>query len=186
MERLFRNLTYDIRNNRIVLFIKNIWRFRVPLSRHQWWDYSYTLEMMQKSLQIISKGIEKDGHEIDEFRLKKVKAINRCIELIENKIQDNYLQRAEEKYGEFKFSLTNNPKLSSEEKRTNEKIMNHAKNLEISEWNELWRTIEGTSYTEWESYRDKEFTETQKKDAGLMETEYRKWYDGSDMRGWWD
>ena len=91
MERLFRNLTYDIRNNRIVLFIKNIWRFRVPLSRHQWWDYSYTLEMMQKSLQIISKGIEKDGHEIDEFRLKKVKAINRCIELIENKIQDNYL-----------------------------------------------------------------------------------------------
>ena len=86
----------------------------------------------------------------------------------------------------FKFSLTNNPKLSSEEKRTNEKISNHAKNLEISEWNELWRTIEGTSYTEWESYRDKEFTETQKKDAGLMESEYRKWYDGSDMRGWWD
>jgi len=186
MKRLFRNLVYRIKNNKFVLFITNVWRFRTSLSHHQWWDYTYTLEMMQKSLQIISKGLEERGHEVDDFRLKKVKAINRCIELIENKIQDNYLERAEEKYGKIKFSFTDS-KLTSEEKLNNVTISKYANELEAIEWNELWNIIKGSNgYEVWESYRDKEFTEKQKKDRGLMESEYRKWYDGSDMRGWWD
>ncbi len=167
--------TYALFRYDIPLFFKNIWRFRKELYNHQWWDYRFTLEMLYRSLIIMVIRLEKDGIEEDISRGKKVQKIKRALELLKHKLDDDYVGRAELELGElpdkpFEFEemeggsyrLVDND--TPAEKKHAQKIYKRARQIEDTEWKELWDIFKGTKFS---------------KKFGWAN-------DGSDMRGWWD
>jgi hypothetical protein len=158
-------------------FFKNIWRFRKELAHHEWWDYTYTLEMLYRSLSIMVVKLEKDGIEEHSSRGKKVQQIKRALELIKSKLDNDYVERAEEQLGpmsynpirfepvegkEGLFSLVDDD--TPAEKRQTLKVFKRARDIEKKEWNELWEIFKGTKFSK----------------------KYGEEYDGTDLRGWWD
>ena len=155
----------------IPLFVKNVWRFRRELSSHQWWDYRYNLEMLYRSLSITCKGIKESGNEVDETRNPKVQSMERTLELLKHKLDDDYIERAEAELGKLILRdwetdetglLIDND--TPEERAHNRKVFEAARELEEKEWKELWDIIKGTKNSK----------------------KYGWAYDGSDMRAWWD
>ena len=164
--------TYALFRYDIPLFLKNIWRFRKELWDHQWWDYRFTLNMLQRSLTIMEKGMSTRGMEVSETREPKVKSMRRALELIRNNREDNYLERAEAELGpisRWEWEMDEEGVLidrdTPEQKEHNRKVFEKARKLEEKEWKELWQIIKGTKYST---------------------TFYGDKYDGTDMRGWWD
>jgi hypothetical protein len=161
---------YDIAH-----FLKNIWRFRKELWSHAWWDYRFTLNILERSLTIMEKGMSEKGIEVSETREPKVKKMQRALELLKNSREDNFVDRAEQELGELKLSewqfelLENgNRRLIDDEsegdKEHNRKVYQRATQIENDEWNEMWEIFKGTKYSK----------------------KYGKKYDGTDLRGWWD
>ena len=161
---------YDIPN-----LLRNIWKFRKELRNHQWWDYRFTLDMLERSLTIMEKGMSTKGMEVNETREPKVKAMRKAIELLRNNKEDNYISKAEAELGELimhdwefeeveggKYRLLD--KDTPEEKIHNRKVFQRAKEIQDAEWKELWEIFKGTRYSK----------------------KYGKKYDGTDMRSWWD
>lgn len=158
-------------------FFKNIWRFRKELYSHDWWDYTFTLEILYRSLVIMEEGMSKKGMEVAETRNVKVKQIRRAIELLKHKLDDDYLERVEAELGPINYTNfldeKNWKKLEGgnyelidndtpEEKKHGRKVFKTARKLEEKEWKELWTIIKGTKFTSWEEF------------------------DGTDLRNWWD
>ena len=85
---------WDFIKRTIPRFFKNIWRFRKELAQHEWWDYRYTLEMLYRSLVIMESKMH-DGMEIRETRDKKVEKMQRAIQLLKHKLDDDYTERIE-------------------------------------------------------------------------------------------
>lgn len=161
----------------IPTFFKNIWRFRKELYSHDWWDYTFTLEMLYRSLVIMEEGMSKKGMEVTETRNVKVKQIRRVIELLKHKLDGDYIDRVEAELGPINYTNfldeKNWKKLEGgnyelidndtpEEKKHGRKVFKTAHKLEEKEWKELWTIIKGTKFTSWEEF------------------------DGTDLRGWWD
>ena len=155
-------------------FFKNIWKFRKELASHEWWDYRYTLEMLYRSLVIMESKMH-DGMEIRETRDKKVIKMQRAIQLLKHKLDDDYTKRIEAELGElilhdWEFEdlgdgtsrLIDND--TPAERKHNRMVFKEAHKLEDKEWIELWNILKGTKYS-------KTWGDT---------------YDGTDMRGWWD
>ena len=164
---------YNMFRNRLPRFIKNVWSFRRELWSHSWWDYSFTLMILKRSLEIQEQGLRSMGIEESLSLDKKLSKMRRAIELLKNKIEDNYISRTEEIYGEvylgeMEFEETENGKYTlvdeetEEQKQHNKLIFKKAHELEQKEWKELWEIIHGKKYKH-----------------------YKDW-DGSDLRGWWD
>jgi hypothetical protein len=158
-------------------FFKNIWKFRKELYSHDWWDYTFTLEILYRSLVIMEEGMSKKGMEVAETRDVKVKQIRRAIELLKHKLDDDYLERVEAELGSINYTNfldeKNWKKLEGgnyelidndtpEEKKHGRKVFKTARKLEEKEWKELWNIIKGTKFTSWEEF------------------------DGTDLRNWWD
>jgi hypothetical protein len=155
-------------------FFKNIWRFRKELAHHEWWDYRYTLEMLYRSLVIMESKMH-DGMEIRETRDKKVEKMQRAIQLLKHKLDDDYTARIEAELGklilhdwEFEKLENGNHRLidndTPAERKHNRMIFKEAHKLEDKEWIELWNILKGTKYSK--TWGDA--------------------FDGTDMRGWWD
>lgn len=156
-------------------FFKNIWRFRKELWEHQWWDYRFTLNMLERSLSILEKGITEKGLEVSESREPKLKAMRRALELLRNNRRDNYIDRAERELGlltrwemEFEELETGGYRLkddqTDDERAHDREVFERAREIEEEEWKELWSIIKGTRYSK----------------------KFGKKYDGTDLRGWWD
>ena len=174
-------------------FFKNIWRFRRELYQHQWWDYTFTLQMLHRSLSIMLDKLEKDGIEVDSHRLKKVNAIKRSIQILKSKIDGDYIERAELKYGklalrplEFEpienstsYRMVDNDTPSEKKHRT--KIYAYANKLEEDEWKELWKIFEGQDIKEFSK-----LLKTKTKEEQRNGDIWGEWFDGSGMRSWWD
>lgn len=165
--------SYAIFRYRLPEFIKNIWRFRRELWSHRWWDYHFTLMILKRSLEIQEQGLNSKGIEESVSLEKKLSKLRRAIELLNNKIEDNYISRMEEIYGEvylsdLKFEETKDGKYALVDEETEEQtqhnklIFKKSHDLEEKEWKELWQIIEGKKYKQ-----------------------YKDW-DGSGLRGWWD
>jgi hypothetical protein len=174
----------------IPTFFGNIWRFRKELYSHQWWDYRYTLEMLHRSLVIMVTKLETDGIEEDGSRGKKVAKIKRAIQLIQNRLDDNYVEQAEKELGElvmrdWEFEPTENGTYtlkdneSKEEKEHNSKVFRLAQTIDDREWRELWNIFKGQSTIDFKKYKK---TLPKEEQATAWDT----WFNGSDMRGWWD
>lgn len=166
----------------IARFIKNVWRFREPLSRHYWWDHHGMLMFMEKSLIHMSDNLEKHGMEIDETRLKKVAAIRRAIVLIQNYNQSNYIDMAEAELGEivhypWEFEPVDGKedlfqmvdRCTPEESEHNRKVYNRAHELEETEWLELMSILRGQDYSKFKKTKD-----------------WNTQFDGSGIKCWWD
>ena len=163
--------TYALFRYDIPLFVKNVWRFRRELWDHQWWDYRYTLNMMERSLTIMEKGISTKGIEADYSREPKVVAMRRALELLRNNREDNFVERAEAELGplsKWEFEVDENGVVidrdTPEEKEHNRNVYKRAREIEDGEWKEMWEIFKGTKNSK----------------------KYDKKYDGTDMRAWWD
>jgi len=186
--------TYEFFRYDISRFIRNVWRFRKGLSRHYWWDHHGMLMFMEAALTDMSDRLEKDGSEIDSPRLKKVEKMRRAIQLIKNYNKDLYIEVAEKELGKLNLydwefeTVPDSPDLkrlvdkeTEEEKVHNRKVFNRAREIGDSEWNELWQIFKGQDNEEYQKLKET-LTEEQKRE----EDQYYKWFDGSDLRGWWD
>jgi hypothetical protein len=174
--------TVDFFRKGLPNFIKNVWKFRKGLWNHHWWEYSGGLELLQTALIDIADGIELRGNELKSSSDKKVKAMRRSIEILENVKLDRYLEMAESELGEItrtpisfvklegtpeRFTLED--KTSTEETQHTLKVLNRAEEVQDAEWSELWRIIRG-----------------QDSKALDPENDQDSQFDGSDMRSWWD
>lgn len=158
-------------------FFKNVWKFRKELHNHDWWDYTFTLQMLYRSLVIMEEGMSKHGVEVEETKNPKLKQMRRAIELLKHKLDDDYIDRVEQELGPIKYSgflhEDNWIKLEDghyelidgdtpEEKAHSRKVFKAAHKLEQKEWKELWNIFKGKKFTTIEDF------------------------DGTDLRGWWD
>lgn len=171
-------------------FFGNIWKFRKELYSHQWWDYRYTLEMLHRSLVIMEKELSVKGIEVPAHRDKKVAKIRRAIQLLDNRLSDNFVEQAEKELGElysnpWEFEPTDdgNYKLidndTKEEREHNSKVFKLAATIDDREWRELWNIFKGQSILDY-----KKHLKTLPKEE--QATAWDSWFNGSDMRGWWD
>ena len=166
----------------IARFIKNVWRFRKPLANHYWWDHHGTLMFMEAAITHMADNVEEHGMEINETRLKKVAAMRRAVQLIQNYNQSNYIEMAEAELGEIVhhpfefepvegsndlFQLVDHD--TPEEKEHNRKVYDRAREIEVSEWNELMSILRGQDYTKFKKKVD-----------------WNKQFDGSGLKSWWD
>ena len=92
--------TYEFFRYDISRFVKNVWRFRKPLSNHYWWDHHSMLQFMETALVHMSDNLKTRGNEVEVPRMKKVIAMRRAIELIKNYNEGNYIEMAEKELGE--------------------------------------------------------------------------------------
>ena len=174
----------------IPTFIGNIWKFRRELYSHQWWDYRYTLEMLRRSLIIMEKDLSVKGIEEPLNRAKKLNKIRRAIKLLTNRLDDNYIDQAEAQLGKLflkepEFEPTENglyrliDNQTKEETTHNVKVFRLSSTIDDREWRELWNIFKGQSMIDFKKYM-KELPKEEQTNAWEM------WYNGSDMRGWWD
>jgi hypothetical protein len=174
--------TYDLFRYDLPRFFKNIWTFRKALWNHYWFDHHGTLMFLETGLTHISNTVEKYGHEVDESRLKKIDAMRRAIQLIQNYNNDSYVDMAETELGElvlhdWEFEpVPDKPEYSQlvdkdtpEEKEHNKKVFDRAREIEKQEWDELFVILKGQDYTKFD------------KDIDWYEQ-----FDGSGIKGWWD
>lgn len=166
--RTFRLFRHDLPS-----FIKNVWKFRRELWKHRWWDYDFTLMLLKKSLEIQEDGMRTRGWEEQTSLDKKLARMRKVIKLIQNHLDDNFVDRVEIELGELylsdlKFEKTDNGMYAlvdedtEEQKAHNKLVFKKAHELEEKEWKEIWETIKGKKYKEYKNY------------------------DGSDLRTWWD
>lgn len=187
--------SYSLFRYDIPHFFANIWRFRKVLWNHQWWDYRYTLEALYTSLSLMEKGMH-GGMEVRQSRDKKIAKMQRALELLKNKMNDTYFDRAQEVLGklpdrDWKFEDIGNgcsrliDNDTPEEKEQWKSVYDYARNLEETEWEELWQIFKGQTnldYKEWEEKNKGEFTQEEIDNANG----YYKFFDGSGLNGWWD
>jgi hypothetical protein len=182
---------WDTITRGIPRFITNVYKFRKELYDHAWWDYRYTLEILHRSLVIMESKMH-DGMEIRETRDKKVQKMQRAIQLLKSKIDDDYVDRAQLELGEiawrpFEFEKTEdgNYKMidndTAAEKKHMSKVFAYARKIEEAEWKELWQIFEGQDYKDYKKIT-KKLTPKEMQDMNV----WNDWFDGSDMRGWWD
>jgi hypothetical protein len=183
---------WDTITRGIPRFITNVYKFRKELYDHAWWDYRYTLEMLHRSLVIMEKKMH-DGIEVPESRDKKIVKMQRAIEILKSKIDDDYVDRIESKLGQkivyrpFEFEPTEDGLYrmidndTPAEQKYMRKVFKQARELEEVEWKELWKIFEGQDIKGYRKLlKGKTPEEIMKQDV------WNDWFDGSDMRGWWD
>lgn len=184
-------LRYDMPN-----FIKNIWLFKKALWNHHWWDHHGSLVFLRISLLNMATNLETKGNEDSVPRLKKVVAIRRAAELIDNYNNDRYLELAEAELGQIisRGSLDFRPcedhpgyfelvdHLTPADNRHNRKIYNRASQLANTQWKELWQILEGQNIKDYSRKLSKLSTVEKSSDTGI----WQEWFNGSGMKGWWD
>jgi len=186
--------TYDFFRRDIGRFVKNVWRFRKPLSNHYWWDHHSILHFVETSLVHMSDNLEKYGNEVDGPRIKKIIAMRRAIELIRNYNEDKYIQMAESELGDvvlhpWEFEdVEDNPGCSRlidndtpEEKEHNRKVYDRSHEIEEQEWHELFNLLKGQDHKEYRKLHDTQSVLEEKND-----NLWDDWFDGSGIKGWWD
>ena len=174
--------TYELFRYDLPRFFKNVWRFRKALWNHYWFDHHGTLMFLETGIKHMSDNVEKHGNEVDESRLKKVDAMRRTIQLIQNYNNDSYINMAEKVLGELILHdwvfepSPDNPEYSQivdkdtpEEKEHNRKVFEMAREIQEKEWDELFILLKGQDYTKFDK-----------------DIDWSKQFDGSGIMGWWD
>lgn len=188
--------TYSVFRYDLWRFFANIWRFRKVLWEHEWWDYRYTLNVLYTSLYIMEKNYSVKGYEVPESKDKKVAKLRRVLFLLKNKLDDNYIDRAESilgkiKYYEWEFEDIGNgrsrliDKETPEEKEHAIKVYKLADRIEKDEWNEIWEIFKGQDSDDFKKYLEKhksEYTQEQIDNGDV----WNAFFDGTGLHSWWD
>jgi hypothetical protein len=174
--------TYEVFRYKIPMFFENVWYFRKELWRFRSWDYTFNLMMLSRSLEKTSNTLEFFGYEIDETRLKKVEKIKRVIEIIKSLNESNYTDRAEEQIGKLKgVGFWEDREDTPEDKEHNKKVFDLSSKIEEEEWEELFKILRGQNHQNYVKLME-EASEEEKMKFDL----WKKWFDGSGMKHWWD
>ena len=147
----------------------NFWYFRKEIWNFRAWDYSYQLRLWRKSL-IPLRDCLTNGYEVHDSRMKKVAAIQEAIGLIDEILADVYIEQAEAILG-IDF-------LDTTDANDAGKVVKLANELAQKDWQRLWRIMEGQDYNEYTMLVD--HNPDPERDL------WAEWFDGTDMRGWWD
>ena len=105
------------------------------------YDYHGILVYLKKHISEISTYLETKGIETTENRDLKIKDMNRCTELINNILEENFLERCGYVFDPNKFSIEDDGEITTEEDEKQREIFKKARELEKKEWNELWDII---------------------------------------------
>jgi hypothetical protein len=152
----------------------NFWYFRKEIWNYRGWDYSFQLRLLRRSL-IPLRDCLKDGYEEEVSRMKKVMAINEAIHIIDRILQDVYILDAEAQLG-INF-LSADADEASKVVVLSHEMANH-------DWKRLWKIFEGQNHNEYVMLLDRHNVQSQFEDGHT--DVWGKWFDGTDMRGWWD
>jgi hypothetical protein len=148
---------------------------------------------METSLTHIADGLETKGNEETVTRLKKVKQIRRAVEIIKNVYDDKYLELAEDELGELPDTFLGFEKVegtdtyrmidneTAEQKEFREKVYARSQEIADSEWEELWKIFQGQNYNAYTMLVERMTVEERRK-----RDHWKEWFNGSDLRGWWD
>ena len=164
-------------------FFYNFWLFRKDLYNYTWYSGESSLfPFMITALRDMAHNIEVQGNEVEESSSKKIMKMYLASVIMENFINDNFIERAEKELGElilhdWEFKPSENhpgsfelvDKDLPEEKEHNTKIINRAQEIEESDWKELWSIFQGQDYTKFDKNID-----------------WNKQFDGTGLRGYWD
>lgn len=174
--RIWDYIRYDIPRG-----IKNIFYFWNVVWNYRSWDYANSLKLFRKSLIPLKDAIEK-GTEVKAIRDKKVKKIERVIEILDNITDDKYIEIAEHILG---YEVNINYKLNEEPEDVsdlNDAIYNLASDIEKKEWDELYRILKGQDATHFTMILDR----SDNKNPNQWRSMWEKWYDGSGLPHWWN
>lgn len=177
-------------------FFQNIWLFRRQLVNYYQFDYSGSLWLFSRGIELTAKHIKERGMEEDSSRLKRVEKMERAVHLLNLFAKrDYFFEEAEEELGLKMISnWTYKPTeeiyeptgeqlvevisdVSEEQEEINGKIVERSHEINARYWNELWQIIKGQDFQDW-NYNE----ETRKK----YNNDFDKWFDGSGINGWWD
>jgi hypothetical protein len=108
--------------------------------------------------------------------MKKVQAIQEAIDILDRIIDDEYIDIAEKELG-INFLDTIDAKEAS-------KVINRCQELATKDWNRLWRIFQGQNHNEYVMLLDRHKIQSQFQDT--HDDLWAQWFDGTDLRGWWD
>ena len=155
--------------------LHNFWYFRKEIWNFRSGDYTYQLQLLRRSLIPLRDSLW-HGYEEEVSRMKKVVAIQEAITLIERILMDEYIKIAETQLG-IDFMDTAD---ANEAKKV--VVLSHE--LANQDWKRLWRIFKGQNHNEYVMLMDRQNIQSQFEDA--HDNLWAKWFDGTDLRGWWD
>lgn len=170
-------------------FFSNLWLFRKALWNYRWYSgHGGVFPFMRVALMDMAALIDKRGMEVESSRSKKVMKMWRAAKLLEHFENDDFVELAEAEIGEiisgeFNFIPTDNgtymlqDNISEVDRAHNRKVYDRAREIEEQMWEELWAILKGRRHSEYIMFADK----TKNPDSA-----WDDWFDGSDIRGWWD
>lgn len=186
--------TWDFIRYDFPRFCKNIWWFKKELWDYRWYGSNGSLAFLKRATEMQVKFFEERGNEEKTSAGKKIAKMKRAIVLLENSIDKNHTELAEEQLGKLIHHpwifdpVEEKPGYSQirdqdtpEEKEHNSAVYALSRKIQEDEWNELWNIIKGQDF-------DK-FKKTPKKIENDHNKSYDYWqsqFDGSGIRGWWD
>lgn len=141
--------------------IANFFTYFKIVSEMRPWDCQYILKMQKFQLEKLCHQIEKYGNEVDEDRLPRIEKMKRVIELLDNRIEDNYADRCGYISGAKKIDFVptkDNPKLyemvselqPGYEDYDEHKVFDDARKLQEQEWNELFDLLKNNLEGWWD------------------------------------
>lgn len=181
-------LRYDMPN-----FFRNLWMFKKDLYNYHWYSGQHAvLPFMRTALVDMAAKIDERGWEVEHSKSKKLDKMRRAAYLMERFIEDDFIDLAEKELGDLTLHswefepVPDKPgysqivdKETPEEKEHNIKVFSRAREIEEQMWAELWITLKGQDYSDFDKIKG---------DAKWKEQDelYKNWFDGSGLRGWWD
>ena len=135
---------------RVFAYFKNIIRFRRELSiTYIDYDYNGVLALFKRALIILVNNLEKNGHEVDETLMPKIKDIHRVIELIDRQINKDFYEEAEKETG-LKYDYKENSNDVWKISENNIKIIRKGYDISEKEWKEIWAIVSNGMRGWWE------------------------------------
>lgn len=136
-------------------FFKNVWKFKKQLLKHREFDSYYSLQMFQRSLEILLDNMKKYSYH--ETKNLKIQKLERTIELLNWHTKDLFIELAEKELGIELLFEDGFSRITDDER----KVFKRSDEIEKESWIELMKLLKGQESLE------------------LVE------FDGSGLKSWW-
>lgn len=136
-------------------FFKNVWKFKKQLLKHREFDSYYSLQMFQRSLEILLDNMKKYSYH--ETKNLKIQKLERTIELLNWHTKDLFIELAEKELGIELIFEDGFSRITDDER----KVFKRSDEIEKESWIELMKLLKGQESLE------------------LVE------FDGSGLKSWW-
>jgi hypothetical protein len=132
-DKFFTRTRFSFKNY-IPHFIRNVWYFRKELNEFRSWDWTFSIMMFRRSLELLQNTLEK-GYETEHTRLPKVEAMKEAISILKEIEMGSHYDRA---LASFNYKDGDVAYLSS---FMYKKVMKRSMELEQNDWDRLIKII---------------------------------------------